>query len=121
MLATRHRHRQDHKNHTISFSQATYVQKMVEHFGMEDANPLSIPITPGHNLGKSQLPVNDLDIEEMRDIPYQEAVSSLMYVVIGTQLDITYAISYLARFMSNPGRAHWEAVKRVIRYLKGVE
>ena len=44
-----------------------------------------------------------------------------MYVVIGTQPDIAYAVSYLARFMANPGHAHWEAVKRVIRYLKGTK
>ena len=49
----------DCKNQTISFSQATYIQKLVEHFGMEDANPLSIPIAPSHNLSKSQLPVSN--------------------------------------------------------------
>ena len=83
--------------------------------------PLSIPITPSHNLSKSQSPVSDSDIEEMRDILYQEAVSSLMYAVIGTQLDIAYTVSYLARFMLNPGCVHWEAVKRVIKYLKGTK
>ena len=57
----------------------------------------------------------------MRNIPYQEAVGSLMYAVVATRPDIAYAVSYLARFMSNPGRAHWEAVKRVIRYLKGTK
>ena len=88
---------------------------------MEDANPLSIPIAPGHNPSKSQSPVNDSDIEEMRDIPYWEAVGSLMYAVVGTQLDIAYAISYLARFMLNPGCVHWEAVKRVTRYPKGTK
>ena len=51
---------------------------------MEDANPLSIPITPSNNLSKSQLHISNLDIEEMRDIPYWEEDSSLMYVVIGT-------------------------------------
>ena len=45
---------------------------------------LSIPIAPGHNLSKSQLFVNDSDTEEMRNILYQEAVSSLMYAVVGT-------------------------------------
>ena len=57
----------------------------------------------------------------MRHIPYMEAVGSLMYAVIGTQPDIAYTISYLARFMANPGHVHWEAVKRVIRYLKGTK
>ena len=73
----------DHKNWMISFSQATYMQKIVEHFEMEDANSLSIPINPSHNLSKSQSPVSDLDIEEMRHIPYREAVGSLMYAVVG--------------------------------------
>ena len=111
----------DRKNQMISFSQAAYVQKMVEHFGMEEANLLCIPIAPGYNLSKSQLPVSDSDIEDMKDMPYRKAVSSLMYVVVGIQLDVAYAVSYLARFMVNPGHAHWEAMKWVIRYLKGMK
>ena len=88
---------------------------------MEDANPLSIPIAPSHNLSKSQLLSNDSDIEEMKDIPYREAVGSLMYAVVGIRPDITYTVSYLARFMANPGCTHWEAMKWVIRYLKGTK
>ena len=64
--------------------------------------------------------IDDITIT-MRDIPYREAVSSLMYAVIGTQPDTTYTVSYLVRFMVNPGHAHWEAMKRVIRYLKGTK
>ena len=44
-----------------------------------------------------------------------------MYAVVGTWLDIAYPISYLGRFMANPGYAHWEAVKHVIGYLKGTK
>ena len=88
---------------------------------MDDAKPLSIPISPGHNLTKSHSPTNPNDIEDMRRVPYREAVGSLMYAVVGTRPDIAYAVSYLAQFMSNPGRMHWEAVKRVIRYLKGTK
>ena len=91
----------DCKNHTISFSQAAYVQKMLECFSMEDANPLSIPIAPGHNLSKSQSPTNDSDIEEMRNMPYQEAVGSLMYAVIATQTG-----HRICRFI--PGEIHVE-------------
>ena len=36
-------------------------------------------------------------------------------------MHLTYTIPYLARFRANPGHAHWEAVKRVIRYLKGMK
>jgi len=44
-----------------------------------------------------------------------------MYASLGTRPDITYAVSILARFSQNPGRAHWEAVKRVFRYLAGTK
>ena len=71
-------------NRTISFSQAAYIQKIVEHFEMEDAKPLLIPICPRHNLTKSQQPVSERNIEEMKNIPYCEVIGSLMYVVIGT-------------------------------------
>ena len=109
----------DRKKRTISFSQVAYVQKIVECFEMEDARPLSIPISPGHSLTKSQQPVSECDIEEMKNIPYHEAIGSLMYVVIGKWPNIAYTVSYLAHFMANPGRVYWEAMKRIIRYLKG--
>ena len=57
----------------------------------------------------------------MKHIPYREAIGSLMYAVVGTWLDIACVVSYLTRFMANPGHAHWEAVKHVIRYLKGTK
>ena len=111
----------DREKRTISFSQTTYIQMIIECFRMEEAKPLSVPINPRHNLTKSQSPSDPQEIEEIRCIPYREAIGSLMYAVVGTRLDIAYAISYLARFMANPGHAHWEAVKHVIRYLKGTK
>ena len=42
-----------------------------------------------------------------------------MYVGLGTCLDIAYAVQTVSRFAKNPGPAHWEAVRRVFRYLKG--
>ena len=55
----------------------------------------------------------------MRNIPYHEAVGSLMYASLGTRPDITYAVQTVSRFTKNPGVAHWDAVKRIFRYLKG--
>ena len=37
----------------------------------------------------------------------------------GTRPDIAHAVSTVSRFMSNPGRPHWEAVKWILRYLQG--
>jgi hypothetical protein len=38
---------------------------------------------------------------------------------MGTRPDITFAVSTVAQFLENPGAMHWEAVKRIFRYLKG--
>jgi len=42
-----------------------------------------------------------------------------MYLATTTRPDITYTVGYLARFNSNPGLAHWQAVKHLLCYLKG--
>lgn len=39
--------------------------------------------------------------------------------MVCTRPDISYAVSSVAQFMSNPGLIHWKAVKRIFRYLKG--
>ena len=61
------------------------------------------------------------EIVHMHNIPYQEAVGSLMYASLGTHPDITYAVQMVSRFSKSPGPAHWEAVKQIFCYLKGTE
>ena len=55
----------------------------------------------------------------MSRVPYASAVGSLMYAMVCTRPDIAQAVGVLSRFMANPGRVHWDAVKRVFRYLRG--
>ena len=55
----------------------------------------------------------------MINVPYINAVGSLMYLATMTRPDIAYTVGVLARFNSNPGQAHWNAVKHLFRYLKG--
>jgi hypothetical protein len=44
-----------------------------------------------------------------------------MYAAITMYPDITFAISSLLCFLNNPGDAHWEAVKHIFHYLKGIQ
>ncbi|MCO5556931.1 hypothetical protein L7F22_010486 [Adiantum nelumboides] len=57
----------------------------------------------------------------MAKIPYASACGSLMYAMVATRPDIAYAVGVVSRFMSNPGKKHWEAVKGVLRYLNGTK
>ena len=42
-----------------------------------------------------------------------------MYAMVCTRPDIAYAVGTVSRFLSNPGREHWNAVKWILRYLRG--
>ena len=58
-------------------------------------------------------------LRTMQQYPYISVVGSLMYLAVTTRPDIAYAAGVLARFNSNPGPAHWQAAKHVLRYLQG--
>ncbi|CAA0813321.1 Uncharacterized mitochondrial protein AtMg00810 [Striga hermonthica] len=55
----------------------------------------------------------------MAKIVYASAIGSLMYAMVCTRPDIGHAVGVVSRFMSKPGEAHWEAVKWILRYLRG--
>ena len=44
-----------------------------------------------------------------------------MYIAKQTRPDILATVTQLSRFLENPGRTHWVAAKRVLRYLKGTK
>ena len=55
----------------------------------------------------------------MHNMPYRELSGSLLWVAKGTRPDISFAVGSLAKYTSNPGRVHWEALlKSLDIYLK---
>ena len=76
-------------------------------------------MVPSVFYSKCDSPSSPSDIARMRKVPYREAIGSLMYAAVATRPDIAFAVSTLSRFLENPGEAHWQAVKRVFRYLAG--
>jgi hypothetical protein len=111
----------DLANKTLSLSQHAYIDAIISRFNFDDMKPSSIPIDPAVPLSKSQSPSKLEDIAKMRNIPYREAVGSLMYAAMGTRPDIAFATSTVAQFSENPGWVHWEAVKRIFKYLLGTK
>ena len=53
-------------------------------------------------------------------MPYHEAVGLLMYMALGTRPNIAFAIQTISHFSTKPGPVHWEAVKQIFHYLKGM-
>ena len=108
----------DLPNHTILLLQHAYINSIILRYNFTDLKPSAFPMEPSAPLLKSQSPTKLADIAQMKNIPYQEAVDSLIYMAaMGTQPDIAFAVSTVAQFSDNPGWPHWEAVKRIFRYL----
>ena len=94
---------------------------IIARYGFEDAKPLAIPMEPGIMLSTDDCPKTDQERAIMRVKPYREAVGALLYLVVATRPDISYAVLFLARFVADPGLAHWNALSRVFRYLIGTQ
>ena len=56
-------------------------------------------------------------MKEMSKVPYSYVVDSLMYAMVYTRIDIAHVVGVVSRFLTNPGKEHWEAVKWILRYL----
>jgi hypothetical protein len=55
----------------------------------------------------------------MSRVPYSSAVGSLMYAMVYTRPDIAHAVGVVRKYINNPCKEHWEAVKWILRYLRG--
>ncbi|CAA0828997.1 cysteine-rich RLK (RECEPTOR-like protein kinase) 8, partial [Striga hermonthica] len=69
-------------------------------------------------LSKELSPKTTEEIEDMKTVPYASAVGSLMYAMLCTRPDISYAVGMVAIYQSNPEREHWAAVKHILKYLR---
>jgi hypothetical protein len=55
----------------------------------------------------------------MSRVPYSSIVGNLMYAMVFTRPDIAHTVGVVRRYMNNPSKEHWEAVKWILRYLRG--
>ena len=108
----------DRSRRMIGLSQETYIDKVLERFNMENSKRGFIPMQHGISLNKTQCPKTPDEIKRMKNVPYASAIGSIMYAMICTRPDVSYALSVCSRFQSNPGDAHWNAAKNILKYLR---
>ncbi|KAK4855041.1 hypothetical protein QYF36_003447 [Acer negundo] len=108
----------DRKNRTIALSQASYIDKILSRFSMQDSKKGMLPFRHGIKLSKEQVPKNEHEEQFMSRVPYASAVGSLMYAMLCTRPYICFAVGIVSRFQSKPGPDHWTAVKHIFKYLK---
>jgi hypothetical protein len=65
-------------------------------------------------------PKTQEEIEYMSRVPYSSTIGILMYAMVCTRPDIAHAMGFVRRYMNNTDKEHWEAIKWILRYLRGI-
>ena len=97
----------------ITFDQEKYAQNILEQFNMQDCKPSKTPAEKYLKLEIAQEDSVRVDSHEFRSL-----VSSLFYIAKQTRPDIMWITYVLSRFMNDPTVEHFNAGKRVLRYLQ---
>ena len=112
----------DRVKRLVFLDQSTYIQDMLQRYGLQDCNSCVTPVEKGLYLPKaSTIPIDPEEEERLVRIPYREAVGSLLYCSVSTRPDIAYAVSAVSQHLNNYREVHWKAVKHILRYLKGTK
>lgn len=113
----------DRARRTIELSQERYIEKVLANCGMDRSRPVDTPMHHSVRIGVDDPRDNTVYREycfgENITVSYASVVGYLMYAMLGTRPDIAYAVGVLGRYAANPKLIHWDAAKRVLRYLRG--
>eukprot|EP00300_Choanocystis_sp_HF-7_P017513 c19752_g1_i3.p2 GENE.c19752_g1_i3~~c19752_g1_i3.p2 ORF type:complete len:296 (-),score=46.33 c19752_g1_i3:144-1031(-) len=93
-----------------------FVQKLLYRCKMEESKPMSTPAVSEQRSANTTR--EHEQVHEMMGISFRSVVGSLMYLAVIGRPDIAIATNRLARQVENPDKTHWQALKRVLRYLK---
>ena len=100
-------------------SQKSYIEKVLEKYNLSNCKSVATPFASYFKLSSRQCPITEDEKEYMSHILYSNVVGNLIYAMICTRTDLTHDVSVVSRFMHNPGKEHLNAVKWILRYLKG--
>ena len=100
--------------HGIFVTQSKHIKEILKIFGLEDSKQVNTPMIIGHKLSK-----NDKSAEVNQTL-YMSMIGKLQYV-LHNKPNIALFFGIVGRFFANPRENHLMVVKRIMRYLKGIE
>ncbi|RVX01687.1 Retrovirus-related Pol polyprotein from transposon RE1 [Vitis vinifera] len=100
------------KQNEIFICQQKYAKEILKKFKMEECKSTSTPMNQKEKFCKED------GAEKVDEGLYRSMIGCLMYLT-ATRPDIMHAVSLLSRYMHCASEIHFQAAKRVIRYVKG--
>ncbi|KAH9754624.1 retrovirus-related pol polyprotein from transposon RE1 [Citrus sinensis] len=96
----------------IHLSQSKYITDLLAKVHMQDSTPCSTSML-------SEVAFTKTDSEPFSNVTlYRSTIGALQYATL-TRPEIAFSVNKLSQFLSSPTVNHWQACKRVLRYLKG--
>ncbi|XP_022023783.1 uncharacterized mitochondrial protein AtMg00810-like [Helianthus annuus] len=93
-------------------SQHSYATDIIRRAAMDSCKPVATPVDTGSKLGaNSSAPFPD-------PTTYRSLADALQYLTF-TWPNISYAVQQICMHMHSPSDDHWNALKRIIRYIQG--
>ncbi|KAK1419766.1 hypothetical protein QVD17_29081 [Tagetes erecta] len=102
----------DQRDDGIILKQSSYAKKLLKAAGMVDCNSCKYPMEPRLELTKDEA---GKSVDARR---FRSNIGSLRYL-LHTRPDLSYAVGVTSRFMHEPKESHLNALKHILRYVKG--
>uniref|UniRef100_A0ACD5TNX4 Uncharacterized protein n=1 Tax=Avena sativa TaxID=4498 RepID=A0ACD5TNX4_AVESA len=98
----------------ISLTQKKYAVDLLERTNMANCKSVSTPMCTHDKLSCE----SGHKLNEDEAFTYRSTVGALQYLTL-TRPDLSFAVNKVCQFLAHPTDVHWEAVKRILRYVKG--
>jgi histone deacetylase 1/2 len=98
----------------MMLTQRKYALDLLHRVNMENCKSTSTPLSTSESLSR----VSGTMLGSEDSFRYRSVVGGLQYLTL-TRPDISFAVNKVCQFLSQPTDVHWEAVKRILRYVKG--
>ena len=129
----------DKDNDLLTFDQCDYIDAILQNANMQNANGITTPMVkpypskadcPNQKLIDAKLNSTNIEdynmlakeiygeIETMKNVPYRNVLGALSHLTRMTRPDIQFSTFFHSRYQTNPGRRHWQGIKRILRYIK---
>ncbi len=106
---------QDCEKKIIKLSQTAYIDKVLARLYLQKVYIVNTPMKKSAVLQQK----TDGKASASEKKRYQGMIGSLMFSMVETRPDIAFATLVASRYSKNPSHQHTEAVKTILRYMKG--
>jgi len=98
----------------IFLNQAKYCKDLLRKFEMDKCKPISTPFSTSYHLDQDEA---GIPVDKTK---YRGLIGSLLYLT-ASRPDIMFVVCMCARFQFAPKESHFNAAKRILKYLQGTK